>query len=81
MFAISDHFSRIALLQPPFGNLDPLGEPHFGKALGVLDELIDDFGPERNTGDKGVEIESKVFRRPLFPLPINVIKLVLHDLQ
>src|SRR5207344_1729731 len=69
MFVRGDSFSRIAFLQPPLGNLDPLGEPHFGKALGVFDELIDDLGPERNTGDKRMKIESKVFRRPLFPLP------------
>ena len=81
MFVRGDSFSRIAPLQPPLGNFDSLGEPNFGKALGVFDELIDDLGPERNTGDKRMKIESKVFRRPLFPLPVEVIKLVLHDLQ
>ena len=28
-----------------------------------------------------MQIESEVFRRSLFPFPVEVIKLVLHDLQ
>jgi len=75
------HGSRITLLQPPLGNFDSLGEPHFGKAFGVLDELIDDLGPKRDARNKGMEIKREVFRSSLFSLPIKVIKLVFHDLQ
>src|SRR5262245_11759646 len=70
----------IALFQPPVGDLNALGEPDFGMPLRVLDEFFDDFGSIGNSGNKRMEVESKEFWIPLFSLPIEIVKMVFHDL-
>src|SRR5262245_25474005 len=79
--APTNYFSWIALLQPPLGDFDAPGEPHFGKALRILNELVDDLGAEWNPRNERMEIKRKVLRRPLFTFPVEIVELILHDLQ
>src|SRR5688572_22997428 len=71
----------IALLQAPVGDLNAAREPDLGKALGVANELVDDFGSKRHAGNKRVQVKSKELGRALLAFPVEIIELVFHDLQ
>src|SRR3989304_8268439 len=71
----------VTLLQTPIGDLDTLGKPHIGKALGVADELLDDLGAKRHAGNERMAVEGEKLRRPLLPFPVEIVELVFHDLE
>src|SRR5439155_21031945 len=76
-----EQHASIALLETPIRDLEPLGEPDVGKALGVVDELVHHLGPVGHAGYERVHVERAELRRALLALPIEIVELILHDLQ